>query len=356
LLTIYRRHYPPCKFAGYKEPRRYRTCKCPIWVQGSLRGEYVKKGLDLRAWEAATDLVREWESAGRVGQIRVEVPTIAEAVEKFLDDAEARNLRPSSLKKYRRLLEGEFLPFCAARNVAQLARLTVEFVREFRDSLDHSPVTVQKKLECLRAFLAFSQASEWISRNPAKAVKLPRVERRQVKPFTPEEAQKLVAACESFRGDGERMRAMVLLLRSTGLRIADAVSLTRDRVKNGRLFVYTSKTGTPVWCPLPPETVAALDALPGEKYFFWSGNGNLKSALEDWRRRLQSLATVARVKNAHFHRFRHTFSVSLLQRGVPVETVETLLGNTPASLAKHYAAFVESRQKALEEAVRGTWV
>ena len=131
MLQIYRRHRHPCRYTS----RRFRNCKCPIWVQGSLGREYVRRSLDLRAWEAATDLVRGWESAGGIGQRRVQAPTIAEAVEKFLGDAEARNLRPATLKKYRRLLEGELLPFCQSRNAAALLRLTVDFVRDFRQQV-----------------------------------------------------------------------------------------------------------------------------------------------------------------------------------------------------------------------------
>lgn len=351
MLRLIRRHVKACPHTS----SRYRRCGCPIHVYGTLGGEKVRRALDLTSWEAATDLVREWESAGKIGQRRVKAPTITEAVQKFLADAEARNLKKSSLKKYRRLLEGELLLFCQSRNAVSLERLTVDFLRDFRDSLKHAPVTQQKKLEYLRAFISFCNASEWLSKNPAKAVKLPKVERTQVRPFTEQEIKKLLKACDEFRGDGERLRAIMLLLRNSGLRIADAVSLTRDRVKNGKLFLYTSKTGTPVWCPLPPETLAALTALPGEKYLFWSGNGHLKSALEDWRRSLVSVATLAEVDDVHFHRFRHTFSVALLTKGVPVETVAALLGNTPAIVVKHYAAFVQSRQKALEAAVKNAW-
>jgi len=351
MLAIYRRHRSPCP----RRSRRFRNCRCPIWVQGSLQGEYVRRSLDLRSWEAATDLVRSWEASGKVGVRRTEAPTIADAIDKFLADAKERNLRESSLKKYRRLLVGELLPFCASKNVSSLERLSVEFLRDFRDSLKHSPVTQQKKLENLRAFMSFCQASEWISKNPAKAVKLPKVVRRQVKPFSSQEIEKLLGACAKYRGDGERMRAMVMLLRTTGLRISDAVSLPRERVNNGRLFLYTSKTGTPVWCPLPKDALAALNALPGEKFFFWSGNGELKSAIEDWRRRFTAVARLAKVDDAHFHRFRHSFSATLLEKGVPVEMVATLLGNTPAVVVKHYSAFVESRQKAIEEAVQRIW-
>jgi site-specific recombinase XerD len=290
-----------------------------------------------------------------VGQQRVEIPSLNEAVKQFLSDAEARNLRASSLKKYRRLLEGELLPFCVSRRISALDRITVETVRAFRDSLQHSPVTQQKKLEYLRAFFTFCQASDWVAKNPAKSVKLPRIARPQVAPFTADEMKRLLVACDQFRGDGTRLRAMILLLQSTGLRIADAVSLKRERVNEGRIFLYTSKTGTTVWCPIPTQVQQALNQLPGESYLFWSGRGQLKSALEDWRRSLVAVAKLADIEDAHFHRFRHTFSVRLLERGVPVETVATLLGNTPGIVAKHYSAFVQSRQQALEAAVRQTW-
>jgi hypothetical protein len=42
----------------------------------------------------------------------------------------------------------------------------------------------------------------------------------------------------------------VLLLRYSDLRIGDAVNLSRERIADEKLYLYTAKTGTPVWCPL----------------------------------------------------------------------------------------------------------
>lgn len=100
MLTIYRRHRKACKqrFDG----RAYRRCLCPIWVDGSLNGVEIRKSLRLRDWQRAQDLVRQWEAEGQ----RVEKPkplTVKEACEKFVADAEARNLREPTLYKYRLL-------------------------------------------------------------------------------------------------------------------------------------------------------------------------------------------------------------------------------------------------------------
>src|SRR5438552_19203572 len=82
MLTIYRRHLKSCP----QTSRNYRRCHCPIHVEGTLAGEPVRKALDLTSWEAAQTLVREWEATGRITRA---IPSVAEALEKFLADARA---------------------------------------------------------------------------------------------------------------------------------------------------------------------------------------------------------------------------------------------------------------------------
>ena len=100
MLQLYRRHNPDCPFSGKRrDARGAKGCKsaCPIWVQGSLRGEYIRKALNLRSWEAASDLVRGWEASGIIGVVKPDVPTVAEAVTKFFADATARQLSKSTI-------------------------------------------------------------------------------------------------------------------------------------------------------------------------------------------------------------------------------------------------------------------
>jgi len=67
-------------------------------------------------------------------------------------------------------------------------------------------------------------------------------------------------------------RAFVLSLRYSGLRIRDVVTLSRDRIQDGKFFRYMAKTVTPVWCPLSPFVVGALESLAvSGNYFFWRG-------------------------------------------------------------------------------------
>jgi len=352
MLALYRRHQPPCEHHS----RRYRRCSCPIWVQGSLAGQYVRKSLDLRSWDAATDLVHGWESTGKIGEVRKEIPTVGEAVDRYLKDCQTR-LKPPSVKKYRTLLKNHLLPFCEKRGIRQLAQLTVSFFRDFRASWTFAPVTQAKSLEQLRAFVRFCAADEWIKGNPAAAVKAPLPSHTPTLPFSESEIKKLLDACKKWRGNGSKTSALILLMRHSGLRISDAVTLKRTGLVNGRVFLHQAKTGTPVYVPVPSTVAATLKKLDSKgDYFFWSGNGAVKSAIEDCRRAFSATAALAGVQNAHFHRLRDSFAVSLLQNGVSLEEVSMLLGHASIRVTeRHYAPWVKARQDRLEAAVKRAW-
>lgn len=251
MLRIYRRHTKACPHKS----RQYRRCSCSIWVQGTLRGETIRESLDLTSWEAATNVVREWEAKGRLRSDTAAVPNIAEAVAKYLADAQARNLREPTLRLIRTLIEKAFLAWCTANGYRFLSEIHVGEAREFRATWKFAPITAAKKLERLSSFFNFCHEAGWIERNPIKAVGRPKLTQPPTMPFTDEEFRKLLAACDKVKPKGvhsswdtpRRILAFLLLLRYSGLRRTDAVSLHRDRITAGKLFLYTQKTGVPVW-------------------------------------------------------------------------------------------------------------
>src|SRR6266852_27831 len=132
-LTIYRRHSTDCPHKT--KGRRFTRCNCSIWVQGSLAGEYVRESLNLTVWGAAQERVRGWEASGQVGVVRNEIPTVREAVEKYIADAEARNLKAESVKKIKDVIERRLQDYCSAQGYRSLRQLDVDAVREFRNEL-----------------------------------------------------------------------------------------------------------------------------------------------------------------------------------------------------------------------------
>jgi integrase/recombinase XerD len=353
MLTIFRRHLKTCKHAA--KGRKYRTCGCPLSVEGRLRGEMIRKSLDLRNWENAQRLVREWEAG------TPHATTVTKACERFMADCAARKLSDPMYRKYKHITE----ELKKAFGDIPLSEVTTDDLRRIRESWKLAPITMQKRMEMIRAFFTFCLNSDWIKRSPAKAVKTPVVQSAPTLPFTDLEMEKILWAAESIReahpkmpkDAGKKLKALILLMRYSGLRISDAVMFRRETMKNGKLFLRQEKTKEPVWVPLPPDVVkAVMTCDEGDEYFFYRNVGTPKSAITDWQWRLRKVYDMAGVPSGHSHRLRDTFSVDLLSRGVSLETVSRLLGHTSIKTTqKHYAPFVKSSQDALEAAVKGTW-
>ena len=110
--------------------------------------------------------------------------------------------------------------------------------------------------------------------------------------------------------------------------------------------------------PLPQPVVDALKASPSDngKYFFWNGCCLPTSAVKIWERTFQRVFELADISGGTVHRFRDTFAVELLLKGVPIEQVSVLLGHSSLKITeKHYAPWVKARQEQLEQSVRLAW-
>ena len=215
----------------------------------------------------------------------------------------------------------------------------------------------------LRGFLRFCEESEWIERNPAKAIKPPKVTQSPTLPFDDQEINRALEAADklaAWGSFGPKLKAMVLLLRHSGLRLQDAACLERARLNGDKLFLYTQKTGTPVNCPLPPEVTKAMKAVVNERpeFFFWDGKSERETTVKSWNRVFQRLFSTAEppIVGGHAHRFRDTFAISLLLKGVELSHVSILLAHSSVKVTeRHYSPWVKARQEQLEADVRLTW-
>jgi hypothetical protein len=94
MLSLFRRHMASCKHSS--KGRSYRSCGCPISAEGTPLGEYVRRSRDLRNWEAACKLVREWRVNGPLAVVTVKEPT-----DRFVSARESMKLSDAMVLKYR---------------------------------------------------------------------------------------------------------------------------------------------------------------------------------------------------------------------------------------------------------------
>jgi integrase len=373
MLSPYTRHYAPCK----QIESSYRRCRCPKWIQGTLPdGRYLRKTAKTRSWEKAEALCRrlEDESDPNKPEARPRAK-IADAIQTFRQDEDSRRLTAGTLKKSRYFFETQLKEWARQEGLVYLDQLTPAVLTKFRSGWTNAAQTMQRKHERLIAFLWFCVRMDWIAKNPAILLKRVKAETTPTDYFPKDEFKALVDGTyaygdwrggHDFEHRRDRLRALVLLMRWSGLAIKDAVTLERTRLsEDGNLFLYRAKTGVPVYVPLPPEVHTLLRSLPNSNphYFFWSGNGDPETAKRGWVRSLALLFKNVALKNpdgtpkrCHSHMFRDTFAVELLLAGVPIDQVSLLLGHSSVKVTeKHYAPFVKARQAQLAQSARMAW-
>jgi integrase/recombinase XerD len=245
------------------------------------------------------------------------------------------------------------MAFTDNKGIHFVNELDLSILTEFRSGWNIGALTAAKKLERLRSLFKFALHRKMISENPTIGLTAPKVKSNPTLPFSDAEMKEILKAAESTTVD-PRVKAFILTMRYSGLRISDTAALRVDSLNGDRLKLYQAKTGEPVSVLVPTAVSKALmDLKPKSDWFFWSGASRMTTVTGFWRGRISKVFKLAKLDKAHSHMFRDTFAVALLNAGASLETVSTLLGHTSIRVTqKHYNPWVKSRQDALDVAVK----
>jgi len=184
--------------------------------------------------------------------------------------------------------------------------------------------------------------------NPVQGVRAPRPGRRLPKALSVEQVQRLLEAGEGDTPAAARDRAMFELLYSSGLRLAELVSLDaadgRLDLKAGEVTV-TGKGSKTRSVPVGARAREALAAwigvraqlaAPGEKALFVGARGR-RIAPGVVERQLRALAARQGVPGRlHPHMLRHSFASHLLQSSQDLRAVQEMLGHASIATTQVY--------------------
>ncbi len=257
-----------------------------------------------------------------------------------------RRLSPHTLKAYERDL-ASFRAFCE-RESLEPAALDSYLIRRYAAQCYRkgaSPRSLARRLSAVRQFLGFLVQTDVIPSNPALHVQAPKPARRL--PATLDADQ--IASLLALEGDDEltvRDRAMLELLYSSGLRLAELVGLDLvDLDMPDRSVRVTGKGNKTRLLPVGHRALEALEAWlahrssiarPDEEALFVSQRGTRLAArtvqqrLKGWAKRQLRNVSV------HPHMLRHSFATHMLESSGNLRAVQELLGHASISTTQVY--------------------
>jgi len=257
-----------------------------------------------------------------------------------------RRLSPHTLSAYQRDLNS-LADFCA-RSSLTLEALDAYSIRRFAAECHRrgsSARSIARGLSAVRRFLAFMVQEGVIQSNPAVNVQAPKPSRRL--PATLDVDQ--VASLLALAGDDDltvRDRAMLELLYSSGLRLAELVGLDLiDLDIPDRTVRVTGKGNRTRVVPVGGHALEALEvwlkvragvARKGEAGLFVSRRGTrlaartVQARLKRWARAQGAPVGV------HPHMLRHSFASHMLESSGDLRAVQELLGHASISTTQVY--------------------
>ena len=258
--------------------------------------------------------------------------------------AAERALSAHTLAAYRRDLS-QFFDFCDRRGQRSLGEVDRLAVRRFLAHLaarGYARRSAARKASAVRAFFTDATRRGLAAANPAEGVPAPKRPQHLPRAFPAAALGSWLDALDGADPLTRRDRALLELLYGTGLRVAEAASLTTGGVRQASLVRVLGKGGKERVVPLAGQARAAVQrdleegrptlAGPAAGDALWVGERGGPLGVRGIRR-------VVRARLGTFpHALRHSFATHLLEGGADLRTVQELLGHRELATTQVYTA------------------
>ncbi len=294
-----------------------------------------------------------------------ELITLADWTEKWLNIYKINEIKPSSFEKY----YGLFKNYIRESSIGgiKLKELRGFSLQKFYNDLisnNKKTVSLVKSLnKMISSSLSHAQKENFIISNPAKAVILPKVVKKaEIEHFTLEEQKFFLKSLED-----DRQKALYVVAFGTGIRIGELLALRwsdvdfekytikisksirrvqdlkQENGKKTKLIEQTPKTMSSCrTIPIPSYVLKTLEThkikqeeekiladtlYEDDNFVFCTEIGKILDA-RNVRRAYERALNRANIRYRKFHAIRHTYATRLFESGVPIKTVQSLLGHS----------------------------
>ncbi len=224
----------------------------------------------------------------------------------------------------------------------------VDFL-EFINELGMSAYTQARMVSGLKAFFRFLVYEEVITKDPSELIEAPKLGRKLPDTLDLPEIEELFSTIDMSTPEGQRNRAMLETLYSSGLRVSELISLKISNIHEDIGFLRIIGKGSKE--RLVPIGRSALKHIKifrdevrihivvkqgFEDHLFITKRGKAISRVMVFMIIKDLAAKIGLKKNISPHTFRHSFATHLIEGGADLRAVQEMLGHESITTTEIY--------------------
>ncbi len=221
------------------------------------------------------------------------------------------------------------------------------YLSEYQLTNLSSKTTIDNIRRIFSSFFSWLEDEEYVLKSPVRRIHKVKSGRTVKNTFTDEELEHIRDVC-----DNSRDLAMVDILSSTGMRVGELVRLNRSDIDfEERECVVLGKGDSERKVYFDARAKIHLNQYLDERcdddpaLFVSLNHPSKRIGINGIESRLKILGERASIKEIHPHKFRRTLATQAIDRGMPIEQVQRLLGHVRIDTTMYYALVNQSNVK-----------
>lgn len=221
------------------------------------------------------------------------------------------------------------------------------YLSNYQEQRKVGRVTIDNMRRIFSSFFAWLEDEDYIVKSPVRRIHRVRTESLVKEVLTDENMEVLRDSCQEIRDI-----AMIDLLASTGMRVGELVNLNRDDIdfherqcvvfgkgNKEREVYFNARTKIHLQNYLSSRT----DNNPA--LFVSLSKPHSRLTINGVEVRLRLLGRRVNIVKVHPHKFRRTLATMAIDKGMPIEQVQRLLGHVKIDTTLHYAMVNQNNVK-----------
>lgn len=264
----------------------------------------------------------------------------------FISSKEVEGCSKRTVKYYREIVER------LIENINKNAKeITTDDIRkyltDYKSSSNCSAVTIDNIRRVFSSFFSWLEDEDYIIKSPVRRIRKIKTTKMVKETFTDECIEKMRDNCKDVRN-----LALIELLISTGMRVGELVNLKRQDINfEERSCVVLGKGNKQREVYFDARTkIHLLQYLNSRKDKSDNLFVSLKSphqglSISGVESIIRKLGLQSNINRAYPHKFRRTLATVAIDKGMPIEQVQKLLGHVKIETTMHYAMVNQTNVK-----------